>query len=127
MLGTGVDNISGLQRDNSTIGVSHKSGGEDSIDTDRVDSTTSSGMGNLGSVDLGGVSRNNSAVVVSHKTVRGIGSIGVGVDIVANKTKVGSTGGGNLKGVSGDHGAIGMGDQGLSRAHGDTCGENLRI
>merc|ERR1712227_767092 len=114
MLGTGVDNISGLQGDNSAIGVSHKSGGEDAIDTNRVDSTSSSSMGNLSSTDLGGVSGNNSAVVVSDQTVRGIGGVGVGVDIVANKTKVGSTGGSDLKGVSGDHGAIGMGDQGLS-------------
>merc|ERR1712045_473336 len=82
-------------------------------------------MGNLGSIDLGGVSGDNSAVVVSNKTVRGIG--GVGVDIVANKTKVGGTGGGNLKGVSGDHSAIGMGDQGLSRAQGDTGGENQKL
>ena len=106
--------------------MSHKSGGEDAIDTNRVDSTSSSGMGNLGSIDLGGVSGNNGAIVVSHQSVRGIGGVGVGVDIVANKAKVGSTGGLDLKGVSGDHGAIGMGDQGLSGAQGDTCGENLR-
>ena len=126
VLSTGGHNISGLQRDNSAVRVSHQAGGEDAIDTDRVDSTASSGVSDLGSVDLGGVGGHDGAVVVSDQTVRGIGGVGVGVDIVADEAEVGGTGGGDLKGVGGDHGAVGVGDQGLSGAQGDTGGENLR-
>ena len=126
MLGTGSDNISGLQGDNSAVRVSHEAGGDEAIDTIGVDSTASSGVGDLGGVDLGGIGGDDGAVVVSDQTVRGIGGVGVGVDIIADKAKVGGTGGGDLKGVGGDHSAVGVGDQGLSGAQGDTGGENLR-
>ena len=121
MLGTGGDNISGLSGDNSAIGVSHEAGGE-GIDTDGVDSTSGSGVGDLGGVDLGGVGGDDSAVVVSDKAVGGVHGVGVRI---ADKAEMSGPGGGDLEGVSGHHGAVRVGDQGLGGAQGDTGGENL--
>ena len=119
--GTGGDNISGLSRDNSAVGVGNESGVK-GIDTDRVDGTSGSGVGDLGGVDLGGVSGHDGAVVVGDQTVGGVHGVGVGV---ANKAEVGGPGGGDLQGVGGDHGAVRVGDQGLGGGQGDTGGENL--
>merc|ERR1719232_2150240 len=123
VLGTGLDNISGLSRDNSTVGVGDESGVK-GIDTDRVDSTSGSGVGDLGGIDLGGVSGNDGAVVVGDQTVGGVHGVGVGV---ADQAEVGGPGGGNLQSVGRDHGAVRVGDQGLGGAQGDTGGENQKL
>merc|ERR1719382_404363 len=101
VLGTGGNNISRLDRDNSAVGVGNE---------------TSIGMGNLGSVDLSGVSGDNSAVSVGNQTV-GESNSSVWVvskasgDDMSEVSEVSSLGEGNGGGVSGHHGAVGVGHQ----------------
>ena len=135
MLSSGSLHISGLHWDNSTIGVSHQSSMVvrvvSSIGSDRVDGTSSSSVGNLGSINLSSVDRHNSPVSMTDQSpgvsshIR-IGSIGVSGSI-SNGTsglKVGSLSGSHLGGVCWDHGAVGVGHQ-LGGADCDSGGENL--
>jgi hypothetical protein len=117
---TGGDNISGLKRDNSTVGVGNKSSISKTVDTNRVDSSTSSGMGNLGSIDSGLINGDNGTISVGNKSMRVSSSIWVGsirISSIANRDhvsklpKMNSSGKGNLGGVCGHNSSVRVGHQ----------------
>merc|ERR1719326_2590549 len=99
----GLD-ISGLHRDDGSVGVSDKAGG---------------GVGNLGSVDLSSVDWHHSSVGVTNQgpghsvSVGVVGSIGVAGSVGngASSLSVGQSGSGNLGGLCWDHGTVGVGHQ----------------
>merc|ERR1719350_1424094 len=113
---------SGLQRDNSTVGVGNKSSISISgtVHSNRVDNSTSSGMGDLGSVDSGLISGNNGTVSVGNKTVGVSSSIRVGSirissiayrDDMSKLSKMSSSGKGNLGCVCGHNSSVRVGHQ----------------
>ena len=117
---TGGDNISGLKRDNSTVGVGNKSSISKTVDTNRVDSSTSSGMGDLGSIDSGLINGDNGTVSVGNKSMGVSSSIRVGsvrISSIANRdhvsklSKMNSSGKGNLGGVCRHNSSVGVGHQ----------------
>ena len=64
MSSAGGDNSSRLKRDNSTIGVGNKSSISKTVHSNRVDNSTSSGMGDLGSINSRLINRDNGTVSV---------------------------------------------------------------
>ena len=76
VLSSSSNNISRLHGDNSTIGVSDEASVGETIHTNRVDSTSSSSVGNLGSVDIRSISRDHSTISMSHQTMWVAQSIG---------------------------------------------------
>merc|ERR1719150_1237502 len=111
----GLDNISRLNRDNSTVGVGNKTSISKTIDSNRVDNTSSSSMGNLGSIDIRGVSGDNSSVSMGYKTMGVSSSIWVvsiaSRDDVSKLSKVSSTCSSNSGGVSGHNSSVGESHQ----------------
>merc|ERR1719249_125698 len=93
MVSTGLDNISGLNWDNSTVGVGNKSGIGIwvSVNSNGEDSTSSSSMGNLGSIDFSGISGDNSSVGIGNLSSKWVGGIRI-----HSEAKVSSSGGLNL-------------------------------
>merc|ERR1719431_2225713 len=69
VVSAGLDNINRLYRDNSTVGVGNKTSISKTIDSNRVDNSSSSSVGNLGSVDIRGVPGENSSISMSYKTM----------------------------------------------------------
>merc|ERR1719315_71965 len=69
VLSTSSNNISRLDRDNSTIGVGNETSISKTVHSNRVDNSSSSSMGNLSSIDIGGVSGDNSSVSVGYQAV----------------------------------------------------------
>ena len=137
VLSSGGLDISGLNGDNGTVGVSDESGGESiAVVSNGVDSSSGSSVGNLCGIDLSGVSGDNSSVSVSHESSGNTDSVGVSsvvrVSSVGNwvdkstSSSMGSPGSSHLGGVSGNLSSVGVGDQGLGRASGDNSGENLK-
>ena len=124
MVSTSLDNISGFNWDNSTVGVSNKSGIGIwvSNNTDWEDSTSGSSMSNLGSIDFRGISRDNSSIGISNLASIWISSKGIWVDCM---TEVSSSGGLNLQGVSRHNSTVGVGYKNLGRADSKSSGENL--
>ena len=138
VLGPGGDHISGLDGDNGAVGVGDESskanvGGDDAVvvgvrvagsvgvgSEGMVDGTAGGSVGNLGGVHLRGVNGNNGTVGVSDQasevvasSIRVASSVAEGVDGVdsASSSCVSSLGSSDLKGVRGDHGAVGVGHQ----------------
>ena len=112
---TGSDNLSGLNWDNSTVGVGNKSSISKTVHSNRVDNSTSSSMGNLGSIDSGLINRDNGTVSVGNKTMGVSSSIRVGsirISSIANRdhmsklSKMNSSGKGNLVGVCGHNSSV---------------------
>merc|ERR1719315_83257 len=113
VLSTSSNNISRLDRDNSTIGVGNETSISKTVHSNRVDNSSSSSMGNLSSVDIRGVSRDNSSVSVGYQAM-GESNSSIWVISIAcgdELSEVSSLGKGNSGGVSGHHGAIGVGHQ----------------
>ena len=134
VLGPGGDEVSGLDGDDGTVGVGDKSGeasvdGDDAVvvgvgvagsvgersSSNRVDGTTSGGVGNLGSVHLRGVDGDDGSVGVADKSseVGVAGSVAEGVNRVdsASSSSVSGLGSDHVSGVGGHHGAVGVGHQ----------------
>ena len=128
MVSTGLDNIKRLHRDNSTVGVGNKTSISKTIDTNRVDNTSCSSVGNLGSVDIRGISGDNSSVSMSYQTMGVSSSIWV-VSIGENMSqlsKVSSTCSSNSGGVSGHNSSVGESHQ-SSVGDGHTGCKNLQF
>ena len=130
---TGLHNLKRLNWDNSTIGVGNESSISKTVDTNGVDSSTSSSMGNLGSIDSGLINRDNSTVSVGNKSMGisssiRIGSIGIsGIpsgDDVSKLSKMHSPSIGDLGCVSGDNSSVGVGHQ-SGGGDGHTGSKNL--
>merc|ERR1719320_1705305 len=102
MISAGLDNISRFQGDNSTVGVGNKTSIGKTVDSDRVDNTSSSSMGNLGSGDNSTVSMGYQAMWVSSS----IGVVSIGENM-AKLSKVSSTCSSNSRGVSRYHSSVG--------------------
>ena len=128
MVSTGLDNISRLQWDNSTVGVGNQTSISKTIDSYRVDNSSSSSMGNLGSIDIRGVSRDNSSVSVGNKTMGVSNSIGESIAYRENMSKLakmGSSGSSNSRSVSRDDSSVGESHQ-SSGGDGHTGSKNLK-
>ena len=80
MCSTSSNNLSRFNRYNSSIGVGNKSSITKTINTNRVDNTTSSSMSNLGSIYSRCINRYYSTISMGHKTMWvsyiGVSSIG---------------------------------------------------
>ena len=116
MLGTGSSNSNWLNRDNSTIWVSNKSSISKTMDSNRVNNSTTCSMGNLGSMNSKRISRDNSTVSMSNKTMRVTSSIMMSsIDYrrdMSQVSEVSSSGSSNSRSVSGDNGSVGESNQG---------------
>merc|ERR1719411_1770302 len=137
VLSSGSLDISGLHWDHGSVWVSHQAsvvGPVGGVGSDGVDGSSGSGVGNLGGVNLSGVDWHNSSVSVTDQSpgdsdsVGVVGSVGVAGSVGngASSLSVGQAGGGNLGGLRGDHGTVGVGHQ-LGRAHSDGGGENQKL
>ena len=128
MISACLDNISRFQGDNSTVGVGNKTSIGKTVDSDRVDNTSSSSVGNLGSVDIRGVSGDNSTVSMGYQAMGVSSSIGV-VSIgenMAKMSKVSSTCSSNSRGVSRYHSSVGEShESSIGDCH--AGGKNLNI
>ena len=121
MSSTGSNNISGFNGDNSTVGVGNKSSISKTVNTNGVDDSTSSSVGNLGSIDSRLINRDNSSVSVGNKAMGVSSSIRIWTiwissiangDDMSKLSKMSSSGKGNLGCVSGDNSSVGVGHQG---------------
>ena len=110
----GGNNISGLSRDDGTVGV----GNEAVVDvgvghgSHRVDSTSSGSVGSPGGNHVRGVSGDNGTVGVADQGSGsvgngGMGNAGNGVDDTAS-VEEGSLGSGDGRGVGGNDGTVGV-------------------
>ena len=136
VLGSGGLDISGLHRNDSSVGVTDESsvgvGVVGSVGSNRVDGASGSSVSNLGSVDLSSVDWHHSSVSVTDQSsgdsvsIRMVGSIGVAGSVGdgTSSLSVGQSGSGNLGGLCWDDGPVGVGHQ-LGGADGDSGGENL--
>ena len=152
VLGTGGNKVSGLSRDNSTVGVGNKSGIRVAIgitksgirmsisiskSSDWVDGTASSSVFSLGSKNSWLIYGDNSTVGMSHKTIR-VSSISMGIRIPsmsiripgigkgqAMSSKVSSLGSSDFSSVSGDNSSVGVSHQ-LGGGDCYTSGKNLK-
>ena len=128
MVSTGLDNISRLQWDNSTVGVGNQTSVSKTIDSYRVDNSSSSSMGNLGSIDIRGVGRDNSSVSVGNETMGVSNSIGESIayrENMSKMAKVSSSGSSNSRSVSRDDSSVGESHQ-SSGGDGHTGSKNLK-
>ena len=128
MVSTGLDNISRLHWDNSTVGVGNKTSISKTIDSYRVDNSSSSSMGNLGSIDIRGVGRDNSSVSVGNKTMGVSNSIRESIAYRENMSKLAkmsSSGSSNSRSVSRDDSSVGESHQ-SSGGDGHTGSKNLK-
>merc|ERR1712024_225210 len=135
VLGSGSLHISGLHGDNGAVRVGNETGGEGvSVVSDRVDGTSSSSMGNLGGVHLSSVSGDDGSVGMSDQGPGDSDSVGVRVGVASighrvhqtTSSSVGQLGSGNLGGVSGNLGSVGVGDK-LGAADSGPGGENQKL
>ena len=79
------------------------------INSSGVDNSTSSSMGNLGSINSRGINRDNSSVSVGNKTMW-VSSI-ADRDDMSKVSKVSSSGSSNSGSVSGDNSSVGESNQ----------------
>ena len=143
---TGLDNILGLNWDNSAVGVGNEAGVSWGVDVGVNNGETSSGeVLSTGSLDGGLINGDNSAIGVGNKATEVVG-IGVGktvVESVVGKTvdgigvsvvvsigepvsgEVGSLSGKDLRGLGGGNGTVGVGNE-LSAGGSDAGEENLQ-
>merc|ERR1719419_2092971 len=88
MLSTGGNNISGLNWDNSTVGVGNKTSISKTVDSNGVDNSSSGSMSNLGGIDSRLISRDNNSVGMGNKSVWVSNSIWVGISSIADREDV---------------------------------------
>merc|ERR1712123_522655 len=146
VLGTGGNKLSGLSRDNSTVGVGNKSGIRVAIgitktgirmsisiskSSDWVDGTASSSVFSLGSKNSWLIYGDNSTVGMTDKTIR-VSSISMGIRIPgigkgqAMSSKVSSLGSSDFSSVSGDNSSVGVSHQ-LGGGDCYTSGKNQKL
>ena len=128
----GGDNISGLSRDDGTVGV----GNETVVDvgvghgSHRVDSTSSGSMGSPGGDHVRGVGRDNGTVGMADQGSGSVGNVSVGNagNGVDDTTSVeeGSLGSGDSRGVCGNHSTVGVTHK-LGGRDGHAGRENLEM
>ena len=127
----GGNNISGLSRDDGTVGV----GNETVVDvgvghgSHRVDSTSSGSVGSPGGNHVRGVGRDNGTVGMADQGSGSVGNgsvgnAGNGVDDTAS-VEEGSLGSGDGRGVSGNHSTVGVTHK-LGGRDGHAGRENLK-